>query len=230
MAKRNRPNLEPKPKGKSKSSGIVLGGVPRVNLLPAAELQRRAASALIRRWVAGLAATAVVVSGLVVAAHWERGIAERQLAAEQARTINLNAELANLSHVSQAIADRGALSELRAATMGNDLKWRALFADLTRALPNGATLTGFELATGTNPAAGADPGIGIGVLGSLTVNTADPADQNRMIDKLRTLDTVLAADAGSLTSAGEDGYAFVVEFVVDQTHYSHDHLPEAGVR
>ncbi len=236
MAKRTRPKPEakpkpdPRPKGRTKNSGLVLGGVPRVNLLPASELQRRAAGALVRRWAAGLVATALVVSGLVVAAYWGRGLAEQQLAAEQARTMGLNVELASLSHVSQALTERTALSGLRTAAMGNDIEWRALFADLTRALPRGAKLTGFELTTGANPGAGTDPVAGIGALGRLTVTTADPADQNRMVDDLRALDVALAADAGSLTAADDGEYTFVVEFVINQTHYSGDHLLQAGVR
>lgn len=232
MAKRTEPKQkpEPKPKGKAKGSGLVLGGVPRVNLLPAAEIQRRGEQALIGRWVAGLVATAVVVSGLVVAAFWERGLAERQLAAEQARTMELNVALAGLAPVSQAFADRTALSDLRSAAMGNDLEWRALLTDLTRALPSGSTLTAFELVTGANPAPEADPTTQVGVLGRLTVGSDDPADQNRLVDKLRGRDTVLSADAGALTSSGEEGYSFVVEVVLDQAHYSGDHLPEAGAR
>lgn len=239
MAKRSKPETKPEPKAKApeakakrkpKGSGLVIGGVPRVNLLPAGEVHRRAAGALVRRWIAALMATAVVVSGLVAAAYWERSIANRQLAAEQARTLQLNGELAGLAHVNLAFAERATLTTLRAEAMGTDTDWRATFADLTRSLPSDAELTGFELITGTNPVADAGPGTGIGLIGRLTVSTDDPADQDRMVDKLRSLDIALAADAGALTAAGEEGFSFVVEFVLDQTHYSGKHLPEAGAR
>lgn len=240
MARRSQPETEPEPKQKRQSkprqqrqpkgSGLVLAGVPRVNLLPASELHRRAAGALIRRWVAGLLATAVVVSGLVAAAYWERMVAAQQLAAEQARTLNLNGELASLSHISRAFAERTMLTDLRAEAMGTDIEWRPLLTDLTRSLPSGADLTGFDLITGVSPIADADPTAGIGVIGRLTVRTDDPADQNRMVDTLRSLDIALAADAGALTADGEKGFSFVVEFVLDQTHYSGDHVPEAGAR
>lgn len=226
-AKQEKP--EPKQKRKPRGSGLVLAGVPRVNLLPASELHRRAAGALIRRWVAGLLATAVVVSGLVAAAYWERGVADLQLAAEQARTLELNADLASLSHISQAFAERTTLTDLRADAMGTDIKWRETFTELTRALPSGAKLTGFELVAGTNPVT-SEPATGVGLIGRFTVSTDDPADQKRMIEKLRTLDATLTADAGALNADGEDGFTFVVEFVLDQTHYSGDHLPEEGAR
>lgn len=232
MARRPQPETkqEPKAKRQPKGSGLAIAGVPRVNLLPPSELHRRAAGALVRRWVAGLAATAVVVSGLVVAAYWERTVAAQQLAAEQARTLELNIELAGLSHISLAFAERTALAALRAEAMGSDTAWQETFAELAGALPKGTSLAGFDLVTGANPVADADPGTGIGLVGRLTVNTEDPADQKRMIDTLRSLDVVLAADAGPLTSQGEDGFTFVVEFVLDQTHYSGDHLPEVGAR
>ncbi|MCA0250949.1 MAG: hypothetical protein LCH76_01390 [Actinobacteria bacterium] len=235
MAKRAKPEAEPKPapkaKGRPKGSGLVLAGVPRVNLLPPSEIQRRAAGALVRRWVAGLVATALVVSGLVAAAYWQRSIAAAQLAAEQARTMELNGELASLSHISQALATRTELTDLRAQAMGNDLEWRGLFTDLVRTLPAGTTLTGFELTTGANPVADADQASGVGLIGRLTVRTDDPADQNRMVDQLRALSITLAADAGSLTSVDDDkGFDFIVEVVVNQAHYSGDHLPEGGPR
>jgi len=234
MARRSRPKTKPEPKQKRKlkpkGSGLVLAGVPRVNLLPASELRRRADGVLARRWVAGLLATAVAVSGLVAAAYWERTVAAQQLSAEQARTLDLNGELAGLAHVSQAFAERTTLTTLRGEAMGTDTRWRPLFADLTGTLPKGAELTGFDLITGLNPAPEIDPGIGIGLIGRLTVRTDNPADQNRMVDKLRSLDITLAADAGTLSSEGEDGFSFVVEFVLNQTHYSGDHLSEAGIR
>ncbi len=232
MASRSQPETttEPRTRRKPKGSGLVLSGVPRVNLLPPSEVQRRAAGALVRRWAAGLVATAVVVSGLVATAYWERSIADRELAAEQARTMDLNVELAGLSHVSQAFAERTTLTALRADAMGTDIEWRPLLTDLAGSLPKGAQLTGFDLTVGANPVADSDPATGIGVIGRLTVRTDDPADQNRMIDKLRSSEIALAADAGALTSAGEEGFTFVVEFVLDQTHYSGDHLPEAGAR
>lgn len=232
MAKRSQPETkpEPRPKRKPKGSGLLIGGVPRVNLLPASELHRRAAGALVRRWVAGLIATALVVSGLVAAAYWERTIAEGHLAAEQARTLDLNIELAGLSHVNQAYAERTTLTTLRGDAMGTDIEWRPLLTDLAGSLPKSATLTGVELSTGINPVADAEPGTGIGAIGRLTVSTQDPADQNRAIDKLRGLDIVLSADAGALTATGDEGFSFVVEFVLNQSHYSGDHLAEAGAR
>lgn len=232
MTKRSEPKTKPetRPKRKPKGSGLAIAGVPRVNLLPASEVQRRAAGVLVRRWAAGLVATAMVVSGLVAVAHWERTVATQQLAAEQARTLDLNGKLADLSHVSRTFAERTALTTLRGQAMSTDTQWRPLFADLTGALPKGAELAGFDLVTGINPVAELDPGSQIGLIGRLTVNTNDPADQNRVVDKLRSLDMTLAADAGPLSSEGEDGFSFVVEFVLNQTHYSGDHLPETGAR
>lgn len=232
MAKRSPAEAPPEPKQprKPKGSGLVLSGVPRVNLLPASEVRRRAAVVLAGRWVAGLVATAMVVAGLVVAANWERGLANQQLAAEHARTLDLNGELASLSHVSQAFAERTALTELRAQAMGTDTEWRALLADLTSALPKGATLETVDLATGPNPLPDVEPGAGVGVIGRLSVGTDDPTDQQRMINRLRELELTLAADAGALNAAEDGRFSFVVEFVLDQTHYSGDHAIEGGVR
>ncbi|MDQ7994095.1 MAG: hypothetical protein AAGC63_16735 [Propionicimonas sp.] len=213
------PKPERKTRSQAKASGLVLSGVPRVNLLPASEVERRAAGQLVRRWAAGLAVTAVVVGGMVAGASLFLADADRNLAAEQNRTLDLNAELGELSPVSRAIAERASLNELRSDAMGNDLEWRSLFAEVDKALPGGVQLAGVNLITGANPVPEVEPTAGIGLIGVLTFSSDDPADQYRTVAALRKLDVVIAAEAGKLAAA-ESGFTFGVEVVVDQTHYS----------
>ena len=99
---------KPRPEKKARpvKGGLVLSGVPRVNLLPLSELERRATRSLLKQWAIGGLVTAAVVTGLVVGANAVRTVASLELAAEQARTIDLNGELAGFSEVSRALGER----------------------------------------------------------------------------------------------------------------------------
>jgi len=221
---------KPERKPRAKATGRVLSGVPRVNLLPPSEVERRAAAGLARRWAGGLVATALVVSGAVGAAHWVRNSASMELEAERDRTLTLNSELASFSHVSKALADRAALTTMRGEAMGNDTEWRALFKDVTTTIPGGARLEGFAAIPGANPVAGPGRLEGVGAIALLTVWSDDATDQNRMIDNLRKLDQTIWADAGAINADGEDDFTFIVELVVDQSYYSGDFGQEGGAR
>lgn len=229
MAKTARQPAPPS-KGRSKGSGMVLSGLPRVNLLPPREIERRATTALTKRWLCGVLATALLVSAVVAATHWVRASAELQLIAEQDRTAALNHDLASLAEVSAVLNQRAELSSLRGAAMGNDLEWRNLFRDITKALPKGSEIRSFDLLTGANPATDADPTATIGVIGRLTLWSKDPKDLDRMVGNLRELHLTLSADAASLAADGDEGFSFSVEFVVNQAHYSGRFVSIGGAR
>lgn len=210
--------------------GLVLSGVPRVNLLPPSELERRATVSLVRRWVVGVLATAVMVSGAVVGVNALRAAAQLELVLEQARTVDLNNELSGFTHVSRALAEQSELTTYRSAAVGNDLEWRGFVQTLLGAVPKGSQVRDFNLVTGANPAEGSDRTSSIGLIGRLTLATEDTRDVARMVENLRDLDIELSADAGSLSSAGEEGYTYTVEFVVNQTVYSGRFTTGAGAR
>ncbi len=209
---------------------LVLSGVPRVNLLPLSEVERRATRTLLKRWVIGVLATAVVAFGIVGAANWLRAVADSELAAEQNRTVELNARLAEFADVSRALAERGDLASYRTVAAGNDVGWRAFVRTLLAAVPAESELRDFNVLVGANPAEGVDPATSVGLIGRLTLATTDARDAARMVAKLRELEITLAADTGSLSSAGEDGYTYTVDVVVNQAPYSGRFADEAGAR
>ena len=233
---RRKPNVEkapveekaPRRGPKPAKRGVILSGVPRVNLLPLSEVERRATRTLLKGWVIGALATAVIASGIVGAANWMRAVADSELAAEEDRTLELNTRLAEFSDVSRALAERGDLASYRTVAAGNDVGWREFLRTLLAAVPADSELRDFNLTVGANPAEGADPATAVGVIGRLTLATTDARDVARMVAKLRELDITLAADTGSLSSAGEDGYTYTVDVVVNQGPYSGRFADEAG--
>lgn len=126
-------------------------GIPRVNLMPRAETERRERAALAVRWGIGLLGALLVVALLAGGAFWLKWNADQRLAGEQARTAGLLTDLAALSEVSRAIGMSAELETFRADAMASDLKWSELFASLEEALPAGVVVTGFDLTVGAAP-------------------------------------------------------------------------------
>lgn len=214
-----------------RGSGLALAALPRVNLLPPAEVERRTRTALIKRWTAAVAGTVMVALAVVGGSYWILGGAEQELAAEQTRTVQLTQELAGYSDVTRAVADRATLTQFRTESMGNDIAWWPVYRAIIEVLPNGTDLRGFALTPGDNPTDGVDPATVVGLGGELTLWSRDAADQARTVDRLRRLPLALVVDAGRLSAAPSDdesGFEFVVTFVANQTVYSGSFAPEGA--
>jgi len=200
--------------------GAIRPGLPRVNLMPAVELARRERGILLRRWALGLLATATVVGLVVTGALALRIAADQRLAAEQQRTQELIAQLAEFTEVTEATSGRTQLQDYVSQAAGNDLAWRKLFDAVTDALPDGVHLEGYQLTVGALPETGVEPAQQVGIAGVLTLATGRPADQAATVTALRKLPGAFLVDVGDLTAADAGGFTFVVTFVADQTVYS----------
>lgn len=214
---------------KPAATGLVLAGTPRVNLLPPQIIERRLQARLSKRWLVGLIGSIVGVGAVVAGAQVLRASAEVSMLAEQDRTLQLTTELASYGEVTTALANSEALTRYRAEAMGNDLEWRSLFATLQKQLPDGVVLTALDLTPGANPGEGGSGTGVVGMAGTMTLESADPIDQDKVVNKLRKLDSTLDANASTLEAkSGESlGYSMVVTFVTDQTIYSGKFVKEA---
>lgn len=202
----------------------VIGSVPRINLMPRPEIERRERDALIRRWMWGVLG-AVLVSLLIIAgAFTVKWLADQRLAAEQAESNALLGELAALSEVSQSLAIERELTNFRGEAMGSDFDWAPVVASLANALPSGADLTGFEFLTGGVPQ-GEDAAAEVGLVGTVTVGSRNPIDIVATVRALRQIPTIMAADGQSIGSSGlaEGGYSYVLTVTFNQTIYSNEY-------
>lgn len=214
---------------KPATTGLVLSGTPRVNLLPPQIVERRLQTALTRRWLVGLVGSIVAVGAVVGGAQVVRASAQASLVTEQDRTLQLTTELASYSEVTTALSNSAELAKYRAEAMGNDLEWRLVFSTLQKQMPDRVVLTGLELIPGANPTDGPQATGAVGLTGTMTLESTDPIDQDKVVDKLRKLDSTLDANASTLELiTGDDAsYRMVVTFVSDQTVYSSRFTKEA---
>jgi hypothetical protein len=216
----------------------VVGGPPRVDLLPRSELDRREREKLSAIWVRiGLLAVllaVLLIGGAMAFNLW----AQQNLAAEQARSSQLVQQIGALSDVSGALATETELQNFRGEAMGSDLAWTAIL-DKVRSplLPDNAVL-GFDLTPGVAPApATADAKKdeeaakkAVGLTGTLTIESPTAVDLGPYVRSLRGVPGVLAADANAVvTSQAAPGrYTYTVDITFDQTVYSDRFVKEAS--
>lgn len=199
----------------------ALSGTPRINLMPRSETLRRERDTLTRRWMWGALAAVAVALLIIAAAFGLRWAAEQRLAAEEAESSAILAELTALSDVSQALAVEQELTAFRAEAMGADFAWGPVIESIAGSLPRGAALTGFDLVSGGVPQ-GADAAAEVGLTGTIAVGSDDPIDIVEAARTLRGVPGVLFADGQSVTASTvtEGGYAYLLTVTFDQSIYS----------
>ncbi len=208
------------------TSGLIVGGAPRVNLLPRAVTERRERASLLRKWGWGLvAALAIVVVAAIVGFVMQLG-AQQHLAAENTRTNALLTQVAALQPVNEKLKLETELTDFRAQAMGTDLAWTGLFDALRGALPADVGVVEYSLAPGGLPQTDA-PDSEIGAQGTVTFTSATPTDIVALIRSVRTLPGILDADGWGNTLSGSE-YRYELRVTFDQTVYSGVYAVGAG--
>ncbi len=211
------------------TSGI--GGIPRVNLMPRAELDRRARAAVLRAWGWALVGTAGVVLLVAAAGYSLDLVAHQQLEAEQDRTDALLAELTSLAPVSIDVTTEADLELFRSQAMAADIDWVDVYGTLAAALPAGVTMTGFDLSVGGVPLGVADGAAQVGMEGEITFDSATPADMGALIRAYRGIPGIVEADGtevAATAAAGAAAYAYRVSVTFDQSIYTGVFSTEGG--
>ncbi|MEW1834744.1 hypothetical protein [Microbacterium sp. NPDC079995] len=211
----------------SRTPSLRVGSLPRVDLLPPSEIRRRDTLARARLWLlVGLACTGVAVLAIAGAFAYKM-TADLRLATEQSRTAALLSGIAELSDVSEALADRTALQGMRRDAMAGDLEWRRVVELVADRLPPGVSITGYSLDAGPAPVPDGDPATATGVSGTITFTSPAPIDFVQVTRDVRSSTGMRAADVEALTSA-EDLFTYSIRVDLDQTVYSGDYDEEAA--
>lgn len=198
--------------------------LPRVDLMPRAETERRRRGALLRRWLGALVAATIVACLLIGGGVAFRAIAEQRLHAAQAHTNTLLTELSSLSEVSAALATQRDLQAYRTEAMAGDLDWAPALRLIDSALPDDVLLIGFDLAAGGVPE-GTDPALEVGLLGTITLRSPTPIEIVEVARTLRGLEGISDADGREVRVEPpvEDEpatYSYILTVTFDQSIYS----------
>ncbi len=222
-----------------KAQPSLVGGTPRVNLLPPGQIERRARTRLARAWGVAVAGAVLFVSLVILGAYLLEANADRLLVEEQERTVQLTAELESYAKITTTVAETKTLEGMRSDAVGNDLVWGKILGDVTAALPSGVDLIGYKLAPGAIPDGSSDAKNLVGLSGTLTFFGTSAKDQATVVGRLRDLGSAMLVDAGQASAeeggdgqsgGGANGYRFEVTFVANQTVYSGKYLVDGAKR
>lgn len=208
------------------TTALIVGGAPRVNLLPRAVTERRERSTLLRKWGWGIVAALAVVILAAAGTYVLQLGAQQRLTAENARTNDLLIQVAALQPVSQKLQLETELADFRAQAMGTDLAWTGLFDAIRATLPTDVGITEYSLAPGGLPQGDA-PEAESGAQGTIKFSSATPTDIVALIRAMRALPGVIDADGWANTLSGSE-YNYELRVTFDQTVYTGDYAAEAS--
>ncbi|GAT71636.1 hypothetical protein [Microbacterium hydrocarbonoxydans] len=217
----------------ARAAAVASTAMPRVNLLPPSEVARRERERLGRGWT-WIVIAAVIVSLLMIGATWVwNQVAQQQLAAEQARTNTLIAEIGSLSDVSGALAAESELTGYLAEAMGSDLTWQDVRRKVESVLPADVSLVGFDLIPGApstlvqsdDEAAGA-----VGLAGTITLDSPNTIEIATISAALRQVDAIMLSDANAITESSiqEGRFTYTIDVTFDQSIYTARFAAEEG--
>ncbi|WP_062306212.1 PilN domain-containing protein [Demequina subtropica] len=161
---------------------------PQVNLLPP-EIEARRTQGRAK----GLLAFALLALAVVLGAAWfwfhsERVAAEDALAAEEARTPELQAELASYDYINGVAADYKNALLARAWAGATDVEWAAQVDALMEVFPKGVALTSMQVTPATPYGAVADDGTVFAQsdMGAITFagSSSEPVDVADLIEQI----------------------------------------------
>ncbi|WP_144760649.1 hypothetical protein [Curtobacterium sp. 9128] len=133
-----------KRQGRSAQS-LVLGGVPRVDLLPTEVLVDRRQRAVVRRAWLGVVVVAVAVGMAVVVSSAAAVQAEDRLAAERGQTDSLLLEQQRYRDVRSVETQSDLLRAAQAVGGSTEVDWQSTLQGVQDSLPAGVTIAGVQV-------------------------------------------------------------------------------------
>ncbi|MBO3087202.1 fimbrial assembly protein [Cellulomonas dongxiuzhuiae] len=124
--------------------------VPQVNLLPSSVSDARGLRT-VKRWaLLGVAATVLLVALVYVASALQLAEAQGDLTAAQARTTQLQGQMAEYSEVPLVLGELGQAEQARSLATSTEVLWRPYLDSVRAALPADAALRTLQV-TGATP-------------------------------------------------------------------------------
>ena len=217
----------------SVDASLILGGMPRVRLLPREVGEGQKTRALRRRLLAGLAVIVVIAILATVGATFALFAANAQLANEQSRSALLAASRAKYGDVTRLQSQVDQIVTSQPLADAGEILWAPYVQEIQASLPAGTTITALTAATATTATA-------TSVTASLTPPhiatvkiTADSPQQpiSDWLDSLAKVKGFVAAIPGSVTRVEDTGhYTVEVDLLVNSDALSERFAPEKAAK
>lgn len=203
---------------------LVLGGEPRVNLLPPAVAQQAADRVLRRKLLLATAATLVVVV-LGIGGAWAHATSSNlRLVAAQSETTDLLAEQTKYIEVRQVQTQVNTLIAARAVGGWPEVDWKAYLQSVRAVLPDDVGIDSVVVDSTSPVAAYAQPVTPLQNprVATLTTTLASPglppvAD---WVEELQALPGMADATPGSITERDGGGYTVVVTMHINSDAFT----------
>ncbi|MHA3684332.1 hypothetical protein ACXR2T_03055 [Leucobacter sp. HY1910] len=204
-------------KREPKQATALAGGTPSVNLLPPSVLRARQQSRLIKQWGFRIVSALVIVAaGCLMLFGWQT-VTALQLAQVQAQTDELISRVSAEADIQLTLKTEKDLESYRDEAMATQLKWQPVIDAMRATIPEGATLSAFQLASGAAPAGDSDA---VGLTGTVDVsgNFVSPVGLLRAIGAIDSLTSVVLIGGAEDETTGL--FVVTLEVTFDQTVYT----------
>ena len=198
---------------------LVIGGEPRVHLLPVEVIERKKFKELKRRLLfAGIVVLAIVLIGYALVT-FSLSTVQSQLASAQSTTAQLVAQQSKYSSVTNVNNDIAAIQRSQQTATSQEILWAPYLLTIENSLPAGASISVF--------AASIDAPLGVPVAGSTAVPLQGPriatvqltalvnqADVPGWLNTLPTLKGFVDATPNSVTASNVPGAPYTVSVTI----------------
>lgn len=205
---------------------LVIGGIPRVDLLPSEVHVHRRQRATVRRAWAGVVLVALVVGIGTGAASLARSSAADDLATAQAETLSLQQQQQQFSEVRTTESASALLRSAQTVGGATEIDWAATLAAVEAKLPDGVAITGVTIdsATAEDPYAQSDDPLQPQRIATLTVDatSATLPSVPAWITSLRDLRGFADATANSVSKGDAVGGGYTVNMTIHLDEKAYD--------
>lgn len=203
---------------------LILGGEPRINLLPPEVAQQAADRTLRRKLLLATAGVVVLILLGVGAAGLHATTSTLRLANAQAETADLLAEQGKYVAVRQVQTQVDTATAARAVGGWTEVEWKGYLQGVRAALPADVGIDAVVVDSSSPLTAYPQPTAPLqnARIATLTVTLVSPGLPTvpQWLDALHTLPGVADAVAGSITAVEAGGYTVVVTMHIDSDAFS----------
>jgi hypothetical protein len=216
------------------ANALVIGGEPRVHLLPLEVTERKKSKALQRRLAIGAIAVVLITGAAYGATAFSLATTQTQLEAAQAQTAQLVTQQGKYGQVQKVKSDIAAIQAAQKTATSQEILWQPYVLAIQNSLPAGASITSFAAAInaplgGTGSAAAAQPLVGPHIA---TLNLTLSMPETSIAPWLNTLPSIkgfVDATPDSVTAPQTGGsYTVVVTMDLDTNALSNRFTKAAG--
>ena len=210
---------------------LVVGGVPRADLLPP-EVGLAVKARSLRRGLSVLVVAVMVVVGVGYGlATLKASQSQQQLATENARTASLLAQQTKYIEVRKVTSTLQAATAARQVGSSTEINWQSYLQSIQASLPAGTSITTFTAASGSPLVAFAQPSVPLQGerIAELTFAATSPSlpDVQAWLNALAMLKGFVDASPGTVTLAGGGVYLVTITMHINEAALANRYADDA---